>query len=108
SDAQGLNLLQVYVKVNFVTTVGELVWSMMEAQQLLELEVRELIRSQGIDPTGQPDTVRELVASATASYDQRSMHAPLPMVHDMAATQQAIFDAVAGFGQLQPLLDDPE
>lgn len=80
----------------------------MEAQQLLELEVRELIRSQGIDPTGQPDTVRELVASATASYDQRSMHAPLPMLHDMAATQQAIFDAVAGFGPLQPLLDDPE
>src|SRR5690625_2531130 len=80
----------------------------MEAQQLLELEVRELIRSQGIDPTGQPDTVRELVASATASYDQRSMHAPLPMVHNMAATQQAIFDAVAGFGHLQPLLDDPD
>src|SRR5699024_3808871 len=26
----------------------------------------------------------------------------------MAATQQAIFDAVAGFGPLQPLLDDPD
>lgn len=80
----------------------------MEAQQLLELEVRELIRSRGIDPTGQPDTVRELVATATADYDTRSLHAPLPLLDDMASTQQAIFDAVAGFGPLQPLLDDAE
>lgn len=80
----------------------------MEAQQLLELEVRELIRTRGIDPTGQPDTVRELVAAATAEYDARSMHAPLPLLEDMPSTQQAIFDAVAGFGPLQPLLDDPD
>lgn len=80
----------------------------MQAQQLLELEVRELIRARGIDPTGQPDAVRELVATATADYDARSLHAPLPMLDDMASTQQAIFDAVAGFGPLQPLLDDPE
>lgn len=79
----------------------------MQAQQLLELEVRELIRAQGIDPTDQPDAVRELVATATADYDARSMHAPLPMLEDVVTTQQAIFDAVAGFGPLQPLLDDP-
>src|SRR5699024_11089349 len=36
-----------------------------------------------------------------------SMHAPLPMLEDVVTTQQAIFDAVAGFGPLQPLLDDP-
>src|SRR5699024_9548519 len=80
----------------------------MQAQQLLELEVRELIRSRGIDPAGQPDEVRELVASAAADYDARSMHAPLPMLDDMLTTQQEIFDAVAGFGPLQPLLDEPE
>lgn len=80
----------------------------MEAQQLLELEVRELIRSRGLDPTGQPDAVRELVATATSDYDARSMHAALPMLDDVVTTQQAVFDAVAGFGPLQPLLDDPE
>lgn len=80
----------------------------MEAQQLLELEVRELIRSRSIDPTGQPNAVRELVATATAQYDARSMHTTLPMLGDLDATQQAVFDAVAGFGPLQPLLDDPE
>ncbi|NWN89722.1 MAG: CpaF family protein [Micrococcaceae bacterium] len=80
----------------------------MQAKQLLELEVRELIRSRGIDPAGQPDEVRELVASAAADYDARSMHAPLPMLDDIPTTQQEIFDAVAGFGPLQPLLDDPE
>src|SRR5699024_2174530 len=83
-------------------------WSMMEAQQLLELEVRELIRSRGLDPTGEPETVRELVATATSDYDARSMHAALPMLDDVVSTQQAVFDAVAGFGPLQPLLDDPE
>ena len=80
----------------------------MEAKQLLELEVRELIRSRGVDPTGQPDEVRKIVASAAADYDARSMRAPLPMLEDMASTQQAIFDAVAGYGPLQPLLDDPD
>lgn len=80
----------------------------MEAKQLLELEVRELIRARGIDPAGQPDEVRALVASATADYDARSMQAPLPMLDDLPSTQQAVFDAVAGFGPLQPLLDDPE
>src|SRR5699024_10413062 len=83
-------------------------WSMMEAQQLLELEVRELIRSRGLDPTGEPEAVRELVATATSDYDARSMHAALPMLDDVVSTQQAVFDAVAGFGPLQPLLDDPE
>src|SRR5690625_5803178 len=36
------------------------------------------------------------------------MHAPLPMLDDMLTTQQEVFDAVAGFGPLQPLLDDPQ
>lgn len=80
----------------------------MEAQQLLELEVRELIRARGVDPSGQPDEVRKIVASAAADYDARSLRAPLPMVGDMGSTQQAIFDAVAGYGPLQPLLDDPD
>ena len=80
----------------------------MEAKQLLELEVREMIRSRGIDPTGQPDEVRALVASATADYDARSLQSQLPVLNDLDSTQQAVFDAVAGFGPLQPLLDDPE
>lgn len=79
----------------------------MEAKQLLELEVREMIRARGIDPAGQPDEVRALVASATADYDARSLQSPLPVLDDLDSTQQAVFDAVAGFGPLQPLLDDP-
>lgn len=86
----------------------QLVWGPLEAKQLLELEVRELIRSRGVDPSGQPEEVRKIVATAAADYDARSMRAPLPMVEDMALTQQAIFDAVAGYGPLQPLLDDPD
>ncbi|HEY4536279.1 MAG TPA: ATPase, T2SS/T4P/T4SS family [Enteractinococcus sp.] len=80
----------------------------MEAKQLLELEVREIIRTRGIDPSGQPDEVRALVAAVTADYDARSLQSPLPVLEDLDSTQQAVFDAVAGFGPLQPLLDDPE
>lgn len=80
----------------------------MEATQLLELEVRELIRARGINPVERPDDVRALVATAAADYDARSLQTSLPLLHDMATAQQEIFDAVAGFGPLQPLLDDPE
>jgi pilus assembly protein CpaF len=77
------------------------------AQSILESEVRELVRRRGLDPIAEPDVVARLVDDAVADYRDRSVTAPLPPLGDVATASRAVLDAVAGFGPLQPLLDDP-
>lgn len=77
------------------------------AQSILESEVRELVRRRGLDPIAEPDAVARLVDEVVADYRDRSITAPLPPLGDVAATSRTVLDAIAGFGPLQPLLDDP-
>jgi pilus assembly protein CpaF len=65
----------------------------------VEERVRDAVRSSGIDPLRDPESVRALVdavvrdAMATAPVDE--------------SVGSAVFQAVAGFGPLQAFLDDP-
>lgn len=79
----------------------------MEAVQIVEDEVRELIRVRGLDPATQSGEVRRLVEAAVSDYDERSLLGILPPLGQVEAARKRVFDAVAGFGVLQPLLDDP-
>jgi len=79
----------------------------MDALAQVELEVRELIRRSGVDPARQGRAVRSLVADVVADYDERSLSGGLPTLADPAAAVGRVWDAVAGFGALQPFLDDP-
>jgi pilus assembly protein CpaF len=74
---------------------------------VVEDEVRELVRRRGIDPVEQPAAVRRLVDEVIADYDERSISGALPPLPDTRSAARAVFDAVAGFGPLQPYLDDP-
>jgi pilus assembly protein CpaF len=74
---------------------------------VVEDEVRELVRRRGIDPAEQPSVVRRLVDEVIADYDERSISGALPPLLDTRSAARAVFDAVAGFGPLQPYLDDP-
>ncbi|MFC7402826.1 CpaF family protein [Citricoccus sp. GCM10030269] len=78
----------------------------MDAVRILEDEVRELIRQRGMDPQREADDVRRLVRDATADYDARSLIGSLPLLSDRDDAVRTVFDSVAGFGVLQPLLDD--
>lgn len=80
----------------------------MDAVAIVEDEVRELIRARGIDPTEDRVGVRHLVERTIADYDRRSMMSSLPVLSEVHKAAKQVFDAVAGFGELQPLLDDPE
>ncbi|WP_300343959.1 ATPase, T2SS/T4P/T4SS family [Nesterenkonia sp.] len=80
----------------------------MDALAVVEEQVRETIRARGIDPAEDTETVRSIVEAAVAEYDRRSMVSSLPLLGDVNQAASKIFDAVAGFGELQPLLDDPE
>ena len=79
----------------------------MEAVRIVEDEVRELIRRRGLDPFRQAGEVRRLVEEAISDYDERALLAPLPPIGSLETARRFVFDAVAGFGPLQPLLDDP-
>jgi pilus assembly protein CpaF len=79
----------------------------MDAVRIVEDEVRELIRRRGLDPLHQTAEVRRLVEAAVTDYDERALMGPLPPLGPLESARRFVFDAVAGFGALQPLLDDP-
>ena len=80
---------------------------MSTALAIVEAEVRELVRRRGIDPVAEPDTVAGLIDDVVSDYLDRAVTSQLPPMGDTAPVARAVLDAVAGFGPLQPFLDDP-
>src|SRR3954467_2880148 len=79
----------------------------MDAVAAIEDEVRELVRRRGLDPSADVAAVRRLVEEVVADYDDRALTSVLAPVADPSATVRKVVDSVAGFGALQPFLDDP-
>ena len=77
------------------------------AADLVEAEVRELVRRRGLDPVADRGAVRRLVEDVVADYDERTLTSALPPLADTLSATRAVYDAVAGFGPLQRHLDDP-
>ncbi|MGY1762282.1 hypothetical protein ACI79G_15195 [Geodermatophilus sp. SYSU D00779] len=78
------------------------------ALEVVDGEVRELIRRRGLDPFTDPGPVRLLVRDVVADYSERSLTSALPPIGDADAVVRDVLDRVAGFGPLQRWLDDPE
>lgn len=78
------------------------------AQELVDVEVRELIRRRGVDPLRDPHAVRRLVEEVISDYGDRTLTSSLPPLGDANAVASSVLNTVAGFGPLQPYLDDPE
>ena len=81
---------------------------MPTALDVVDGEVRELIRRRGLDPFTDPGPVRVLVRDVVADYSERSLTSALPPIGDAASIVRDVLDRVAGFGPLQRYLDDPE
>ena len=79
----------------------------MDAVDVVEDEVRELVRRRGLDPSTNAAAVRLLVEEVVTDYDERTLTSSLPPILDRPAAMRSVYDAVAGFGPLQPYLDDP-
>ena len=79
----------------------------MTAIELIDAEVRDVVRREGLDPVADPLAVRRIVDEVVATYDERSLSRPLPPLGDPLAVARTVQDAVAGFGPLQRFLDDP-
>jgi len=73
---------------------------------IIEGEVRELVRRRSLDPVLEPESTRLLVDEVLSDYLDRAAMSELPPLGDADAVARAVFDHVAGFGPLQPYLDD--
>jgi pilus assembly protein CpaF len=80
---------------------------MPTARAIVESEVRELVRRRALDPVADPTAVSALIDEAVSDYLDRATTSQLPPIGDRPAVSRAILDAIAGFGPLQPYLDDP-
>src|SRR5207237_10197679 len=78
----------------------------VDAVDVVEDEVRELVRRRGLDPVADSASVRLLVEEVRADYDDRTLTSSLPPILDRRGAVRTVFDAVAGFGPLQRYLDD--
>ena len=80
----------------------------MTAVDIVDAEVRELIRRRGLDPAREPLAVRRLIEEVLADYSDRALTGALPALADPTGTARTVYDTVAGLGPLQRFLDDPE
>lgn len=79
----------------------------MSAVEILDAEVRDEVRRQGIDPLLARDQVRAIVRNAVNAYGERGLVEDLPSLDDPALVERDLIDLVAGHGPLQRFLDDP-
>ncbi|MFW6774140.1 CpaF family protein [Nocardioides sp. CPCC 205120] len=73
----------------------------------LDARVREVVRAQGVDPQRDVAAVRRIAEDAAREHDDLSMTGAVAKLVDPVAVVAEVVARVAGFGPLQPLLDDP-
>ena len=74
----------------------------------LDARVRELVRAEGVDPQREALRVRRVAEDVVRRHDERSLTGAVVPVADPGAMVGELVARVAGFGPLQPLLEDPE
>ena len=75
-------------------------------QTTLADEVREQVRRRRIDPQVEADTVRQLAIDVVAEHEKRSLTGAVRSLDEPDRIVGGIVADVAGFGPLQPFLDD--
>lgn len=73
----------------------------------LAARVRDLVRERRIDPSTDPDAVHRAAVDVVAEHDRRSLTGQVRALEDPAVVVGRLVADVAGFGPIQPLLDDP-
>lgn len=70
-------------------------------------EVREQVRRRRIDPRAEADAVRQVALDVVADHERRSLTGAVRSLDEPERVVGSIVADVAGFGPLQPYLDDP-
>lgn len=80
----------------------------MDAPALLESQVREVVRRQGIDPQREDARLRQAITDVLQGYDDHAAAGRVHPLPDSSAVAKRIHDVLAGLGPLQQYMDDPE
>lgn len=73
----------------------------------LDEDLRAAVRRDGIDPQREVAAVRRLATGLVREHDERSLTGVVAPVADPDALVAELVARVAGFGPLQPFLEDP-
>ncbi len=79
-----------------------------ELVELLDTQVRERVRADGVDPQREAGLVRRIAEDVVRRHDERSLTGAVVPVADPDKVVGELIARVSGFGALQPFLDDPE
>lgn len=79
-----------------------------ELVRQLDGQLRERVRREGVDPQREAVVVRRIAEDVVRDHDQLSLTGAVAPVADDGAMVGELVARVAGFGPLQPYLDDPE
>ena len=74
----------------------------------LDAALRQVVRREGVDPQREVARVRRIAQDVVREHDERSLTGVVLPLADPAAVVEELVARVAGFGPLQPYLDDPE
>jgi len=74
---------------------------------LLDQQLRVLVRQEGVDPQRDSGVVRRLAESVVRDHEERSLTGAVAALPDPEAVVGELVARVSGFGPLQPFLDDP-
>jgi pilus assembly protein CpaF len=75
----------------------------------LEFEVRELVKTRGLDPSREGmEVLGPIVDEVLAGYERRLGSSTLPRLADRPTVRKQLIDNVGGYGPLQALLDDDD
>lgn len=74
----------------------------------LDLQVRERVRREGVDPQREASLVRRIAEDVVRDHDDLSLTGAVAPVADDSAMVGELVARVSGFGPLQQFLDDPE
>jgi Flp pilus assembly CpaF family ATPase len=75
--------------------------------ETLDTRVRQQLRRDGVDPQAEVALVRRIAEEAVRAHDERSLTGQVSPVPDPQTMVGELVARVAGFGPLQPYLDDP-
>ncbi|HXR44378.1 MAG TPA: ATPase, T2SS/T4P/T4SS family [Pseudolysinimonas sp.] len=74
---------------------------------LITERVRDRVRRDGVDLASDPALAAGLVRDEVQRYSEKALGGSLPLLDDEAAIAGQVVARLVGFGELQPLLDDP-